>query len=113
MPAVAAISDLKAEMITQMTKPVGLDVVQQMEAIDKFDFQPVVAEIQTLRAQMTKPEFDLSSMNMAMVDSTKEAVATKEEIAKLRIEMGHYFGLGGTSSAKATGKEVSRRIWGQ
>jgi hypothetical protein len=91
----------------------GIATVHEGEAIGRFDFQSIVAEIQTLRAQMAKPEFDLSSVDMAMVDSTKETVATKEEIAKLRIEMGHYFGLGGSSSAKVTGKEVSRRIWGK
>ncbi len=91
----------------------GIAGVHEGEMVGTFDFQPIVAEIQMLKSQMAKPEFDLSSVNIAMADSTKETVATKEEIAKLRIEMGHYFGLGGSSSAKVTGKEVSRRIWGK
>ena len=90
-------------------KETGAAIVHQGESIGKFDFQPVVSEIQLLSAQLAAPSLDMTPVGTAVADGRVEAVATKEEITLLRQELKSYFGLEGTVATKM-GQEFSSRL---
>jgi hypothetical protein len=94
---------------SKLIKETGIAVVHQGESIGKFDFQPVVAEIRMLSAQLAAPSLDMTPVGAAVADSKIEAVATKEEISLLRQELKSYFGLEGTVATKM-GQEFSSRL---